>query len=260
MDFVLLHILKIEYTRFKAMTSGVDNVIEKLFGKKKFILIAPDGIRLIAYGYKEAYFLSFSIFNIYARRVYEKHLKKTGSLPIVVFDIGANMGVFALKTAKRIPDQGRVVAIEPFPYNYKRLLENIRLNRLNNFITLDIALGDVNGVVPLWLPPSNEENTGLASTMLKISNHSIQVPVKTLTEVMKELNIESIDLLKCDAEGAELAILKGLGENIGKVKSLAIASEHFPKEAKEISEYLGSKGFRVRVESIGDCPYVYAEA
>lgn len=258
-DFFLLYVLRIESTRFRAITSKMDDAIGKIFNKKRFVLIAPDFVKLIAYGYKEAKFLSFLIFEIYLRRTYETYFKATKSSRIVIFDIGANMGVFALKTAKKIRDKGVVVAIEPYSYNYKRLQENVHLNRLSNIIVLGIALGEVNGTIPLWLPPSNEENTGLASTKFEISNNFIQVPVKTLAYVMKELNVQSIDLVKLDAEGAELAILKGLGGNLRKIRNLVIAAEHFPEEANELSNYLGSRGFKVQVKSIGNLPYVYAK-
>lgn len=258
-DFILVHVLKTELACFKAITLKLDNPIEKLFNKKKFTLIAPDFTRLIACGFKEAKFLSLQIFEIYSRRIYERCLKMTKSRRIVIFDVGANMGVFTLKVAKRIREQGLVVAIEPHPYNYRRLLENICLNGLDNIIVLNVALGEVSGSTPLWLPPSTEENTGIASTIFKISNHFVRVPVKTLAQLMEELNIQLIDLLKLDAEGAELAILKGLEENLHKVQSLAIAAEHFSGQAEEISKYLSNEGFKVRVKSLGNLPYVYAE-
>lgn len=258
-DFVLLHVLKTKLACFRVITSKMDNTIEKLFKKREFTLIAPDGIKLIAYGFKEAKFLSFLVLEIYWRRIYETYLKEAKSTSIVIFDVGAHMGIFTLKIAKKIRNRGIVVAIEPNPYNYRRLQENIRLNGLDNIIALNIALGEKTDTVPLWLPPPTEENTGLASISFKVSNHSIPVLVETLADVMKELNIESIDLLKLDAEGAELSILKGLGENLRKTQSLAIAAEHFSGEANEISEYVSSKGFGVRIELKGDLQYVYAE-
>jgi FkbM family methyltransferase len=258
-DFVLLHVLKTKLVCFRVMTSKMDNTIEKLFKKKEFILIAPDGTKLVAYGFKEAKFLSFLVLEIYWRRIYETYLKEDRSTPMVIFDVGAHVGIFTLKTAKKIRNRGIVVAIEPNPHNYRRLQENIRLNGLDNIIVLNVALGEASDIVPLWLPPPTEENTGLASIRFKVGNHSIPVIVKTLAEVMKELNIDAINLLKLDSEGAELAILKGLGENLRKTQSLAIAAEHFSSEANEISEYVSSRGFGVRVELKGGQPYVYAE-
>ena len=258
-DFILLHIVRIEFARFPTIVWKLDNAFEKAFKKKRFTLITPDLLKLVVYGYKEARFLSFLIFEIYWRKIYEQYRINYKSPQVTIFDVGANMGTFTLKAAKRIQNNGIVVAIEPFPYNFTRLQENIRLNRLKNIIVLAVALGEMKGTVPLWLPPKNEENTGIASTRFEVSDRFVQVPVLTLNDVMKELKIPSIDLLKLDTEGSELSILKGSAGSIRNIQSMAIAAEHFPEQANELSKFLSSEEFNVQVKVLGGHPYVYAE-
>jgi FkbM family methyltransferase len=259
LDFILLHIVKVEFARFPTVVWKLDKAFEKSFKKKKFTLITPDLLKLVVYGYKEARFVSFLIFEIYWRKIYEQYRIDYKSPLVTIFDVGANMGTFTLKLAKRIQNNGVVVAIEPFPYNFTRLQDNIRLNSLKNIIVLGVALGEMKGTVPLWLPPKNEENTGTASTRFEISDRFVQVPVLTLNDVMKELKIPSINLLKLDAEGSELSILKGSAGSIRNIQSMAIAAEHFPEQANELSKFLSDSKFNVRIKVQGGHPYVYAE-
>ncbi len=259
-DFLLLHIVNAKWYTFVAIGRKIDSKVEPLFGQRRtFTLFAPDGSKIVTHGYREAKYLAFLIFDIYLRKPYERGLGKLETPKSVIVDVGAHMGVFTLKAARKVLGRGIVVAVEPYPYNFERLLKNIRVNQLANVIPLDIALGEKEAVTPLWLPPFNEENTGIASTEFKISNNFILVPVRTLADVMTELGIKSVDLLKLDAEGAELSILKGLNENLRSVKNIAIAAEHSPEELKQICQFLRARGFRMRVDFIGGAGFAYAE-
>jgi len=59
----------------------------------------------------------------------------------VFIDIGAHIGRYTLEAAKAVGEKGKVIAIEPHPSNFKILNENIKLNNLNNVITLNWLLG-----------------------------------------------------------------------------------------------------------------------
>ena len=61
----------------------------------------------------------------------------------VVYDVGANFGVFSLIAAANLEGRGTVVAFEPGYANFSRLCENIRLNRFTSLI------------IPMPLPLSN---------------------------------------------------------------------------------------------------------
>ena len=59
----------------------------------------------------------------------------------VLYDIGANIGVYSLYAAKRRPNC-RVYAFEPAGQNFARLLRNISINRLDNVIPCNTPLSD----------------------------------------------------------------------------------------------------------------------
>jgi len=99
----------------------------------------------------------------------------------VVDDVGAFIGYssicFALKGAKK------VIAIEPDPKAYKELLENIKLNNLENTI------------VPV--------NAFLVSNSSNPCNNS----TISLSEVISKYNIGNNAVLKMDCEGCEYGII-----------------------------------------------------
>jgi len=76
-----------------------------------------------------------NIKEIYEWRVYD-YLKLSSSS--IVIDIGAHIGLFAVKVARKVK---KVVAIEPHPENFKLLLANVRLNHLKNVTAINAAIG-----------------------------------------------------------------------------------------------------------------------
>ena len=82
---------------------------------------------------------------------------------------------------------------------------------------------------------------------------SIEVPVKTLDKLVGELNLEKVDIIKIDTEGAEIPILKGAEKTLKanpNVKIL-VASYHYPLEKKEVCQFLNEKGLKTKVSKEG---------
>lgn len=57
----------------------------------------------------------------------------------LVFDIGGNIGQYALIFSKIVGDSGRVITIEPDHKNYSFLQFNININNLTNVLCLNTA-------------------------------------------------------------------------------------------------------------------------
>ncbi|PRQ00454.1 FkbM family methyltransferase [Enhygromyxa salina] len=62
----------------------------------------------------------------------------------VVYDVGANIGIIALHAWLRQPRQ--VVAFEPEPLNFARLVENLALNGADTVLALPVALAEDSGL------------------------------------------------------------------------------------------------------------------
>ncbi len=126
----------------------------------------------------------------------------------VFLDIGANIGGYSLFVAANAGPSARIVAIEPQPDIYERLVFNLRLNPFSSVKALACAVADKEGDVTLFV---DEQNRGESSLKI-ISNASaasgIKVSAKRLLTLIEEQGFERVDAAKLDTEGAEDIILE----------------------------------------------------
>jgi FkbM family methyltransferase len=123
-----------------------------------------------------------------------------------VVDIGAHIGVFSIYASK-LSTTGRVFALEPFVNNYELLIKNKELNSLDNLSVFNIGCSGKSGMQTLHI--SQDKNTGGHSMHLKSqSMETIQIETIRLSEFCEKNNINKIDFLKMDCEGAEFEILE----------------------------------------------------
>jgi FkbM family methyltransferase len=122
----------------------------------------------------------------------------------VAVDAGAFIGRHTLAYARAVGPQGRVVAVEPLPANFRLLSRNVERNGYRQVACVRCALGREEGTAQL----SYERETSTASLVRDLP-HKISVIQHTLGHVLQELGISRIDLLKLDVEGAEGAVLEG---------------------------------------------------
>lgn len=114
--------------------------------------------------------------------------------PKVVVDIGAHIGGTTILCANR---GAKVYAYEPEPENFNLLLENIKINGVEDRIDCFQKGVGIPGTREVYLNP---KNSGMA-TFERISNEKEEVNIIGIKEVFE--NISHCDLLKMDCEGAE---------------------------------------------------------
>jgi FkbM family methyltransferase len=141
---------------------------------------------------------------IFEHKNYELH---GGPKPSnVVVDAGAHIGFFTIRASRLVGSDGLVIAVEPHPENYEMLLQNIRLNSLNNVIPIKAALGNRQGFAELSI---DRKWTSGHSIVFRKSANSIRVPLTTLDSLIKRLSLAHVDFIKIDVEGAEYMLLEG---------------------------------------------------
>lgn len=132
----------------------------------------------------------------------------------VFVDAGANQGEFSIAAAK-VAQQGKIIAFEPVSEYRARLIENVRLNNFGNVEVIPAALGEQEGVLPIYDQPTNytdgTRHEGLPTLFASESRHHAceVVPVKRLDDVLRELGVSRVDVIKLDIEGAEWIALRG---------------------------------------------------
>ena len=138
----------------------------------------------------------------------ERNLLVSRLHPDFVFlDIGANIGGYALAVAAKAGPRARILAMEPQPDVFERLVYNIRANPFGTVKALAVAVADRDGEITLFLDPRNK---GEAS--VKIVNQDragrVRVPARALLGIVEEEGLDHIDAMKLDVEGAEDIILQ----------------------------------------------------
>lgn len=147
-----------------------------------------------------------------------------------IFDVGANVGewsVHALELGRPI----HLYAFEPLPLIFTDLQQ--RLSHYSNVQTVNLALSNRIGKASFCYYDETYEFSGLSGfyvrEVLKADHQPpkmIEVEQDTLTHFCLNHNIDKIDFLKIDAEGAEWIILQGAADLIKQNKITAIQFEY----------------------------------
>jgi FkbM family methyltransferase len=184
-----------------------------------------------------------------------------------VVDVGAGVGSEARLFSSLVGPSGRVVCIEAHPRTFRCLTQTVRTNGLGNVTTLQCAVVDRPG--PVFLEDQDEGHVGNSLT----SNHASAVPVpgRTLSEIMKSLQLGRINLLKMNIEGAEGTVLASSLEALNRVDHLTVSchdflahrpGEQWKRTFDEVIALLRACGFAVRTRREDERPwipyYVYA--
>lgn len=124
-------------------------------------------------------------------------------------DVGANVGYYTWLAASLVGNSGRVLAFEPSPQAFQRLIGILAANNVTWVDCHNVALSDREGVLKLHIPPISYGNHNPSMVPYCQGMTSLEVRAETLDRVCQTAGVARIDLLKADVEGAELAILKG---------------------------------------------------
>jgi FkbM family methyltransferase len=139
----------------------------------------------------------------------ERQLLASRITPDFVFlDIGANIGGYTLFVAALAGPRARLLAIEPQPEIFERLIYNVRLNDFSNVKALNCAVADVEGEITLFVAHGNKGETSMRIVNADSRGDQIKVPAQTLSSIVAQEGFTHIDAVKLDVEGAEDLILE----------------------------------------------------
>lgn len=149
----------------------------------------------------------------------------------VVFDCGANIGIFASIAASK---KANVYAFEPVP-DLIDCLEKIK-KVYPNINIAPFALFDKVGKVNFSVSETNSTSHSLLANNnpnyhLSDISRSIEVEAITIDDFVKINSIEMVDFIKSDIEGAERLMLQGAKEVMRKFSpKLSICTYHLPDD------------------------------
>ena len=159
----------------------------------------------------------------------------------VVYDVGANIGFFALLAARLVGPRGIVFAFEPDPDNSSRLQENIEANSLMHVRVVRSPIWSYNTSV--FFARSSDHSTRLVGSVRtpRVGTEGFYEQAVTLDDFAK--HHPAPDFIKMDIEGGEMQALAGACGLFTRAKPRLLLEVH-TREAQEYSEkWLEEQGY-----------------
>ncbi|MBD3756401.1 MAG: FkbM family methyltransferase [Gammaproteobacteria bacterium] len=210
-----------EHTRSEFM--GNNTVLCQILGDRKFFAIADDiGFtpHMVMDGYWE----------FWLTRYFAKVLRPGD----FVIDIGANQGYYTILASELVGCSGKVVAIEPNPEVFARLVASVQVNGFSDRVeALNVALAlDGQGAkAPFFVPRHDCKNgrfvyAGEDPAYLAGFGDIIEVDAVRL----EPSRFERVDFIKIDVEGAELAVIRQLRPLLEKFRPGLVCEVNFGRQ------------------------------
>ena len=126
-----------------------------------------------------------------------------------VIDIGAHIGRYTITSSKQVGNTGKVLAIEADPDNFQLLKRNIALNNLKNVLPLNYAVFSTRTRMKLYEQSASAKYNSLMLARAAKTKNYVEVNADTLDSILKLNEVNQVNWIKIDVEGAEFEVLKG---------------------------------------------------
>lgn len=143
-------------------------------------------------------------------------------------DVGSHVGLFTLFAARRVGPGGHVVAVEPTPAIAALLRQTLEINGVLDRVDLyEAAAGATADRRKLYLGRTAGENSLYPGSGYEPGP---DVQILPLDDIIFDL--EAISVVKIDAEGAELDVLRGMRRTLAKNPRLPVVVEFGPSHLR----------------------------
>ncbi|MDG2422507.1 MAG: FkbM family methyltransferase [Phycisphaerales bacterium] len=168
-------------------------------------------------------------------------------------DIGSHVGLYALPAARILKDGGRVIAFEPHPGNRALLEENVSRNQVDNVTVVDAAVSDAPGELELQVSPFNTGDHRLYRGNPGRGT-GVRTRVVSIDEWCEQHEIDRVDMVKIDVQGAEARVIAGMQKVIDRSDAMNIILEYTPwmlreagDEPRALLDSLAERGFSLSI-------------
>jgi FkbM family methyltransferase len=162
------------------------------------------------------------------------------------YDLGANIGFFSLMAARVVGPQGRVFSFEADPEIAARLRENLARNQFTHAQVVEKAVWSETSTVSFSrVDPGTSPDRGLGHVSQNVSGAgSITVDAVSLDQFIASNPLP--DFLKCDVEGAELAVFEGAAKLLATKRPILLVEMHSPENHRALLDKFSALGYRCR--------------
>jgi FkbM family methyltransferase len=147
-------------------------------------------------------------------------------------DVGAHVGYFSMVAAAFVGPGGRVFGFEPDTANFARLVEHVELNDAWQVEPVHMAVGERAHVARFFVNADNDGGHALWNVAehpecprTRLGGVSRPVYVTSLDRYFDGRSIASLRAVKIDAEGSEMAVLRGAKELLARHRVPFVVAE-----------------------------------
>jgi FkbM family methyltransferase len=183
----------------------------------------------------------------------------------VVYDVGANWGLYTLLSAALVGNSGRVASFEPGSAAIGQLRAHLAEAKVSNVKVNHCAVTRAGGAaVDLVLPGPGHADTGAHLGERSANKRVERVASLALDDFWKTEGRPHIRLLKVDVEGAEAAVLEGASALLEEgqcdyvVMETGIYSSRYGARPKDAVNLLARHGYSHIFRFVDAPPYLAA--
>ncbi len=174
-------------------------------------------------------------------------IKKFGFNPEHILDVGANHASFTREAAHYFP-RAHYTLVEP--QEQLRVHVQDLIDRGLRIHWINAGASDQAGILPLYIIGSDQSSTFLQVPRTeRDSVRTVEVPLRTLNEIVASSGLPVPAMVKIDAEGLDLKVLAGASELFGKTEiflaEASIGQTDFANTALAVIEKMSDAGYRL---------------
>jgi FkbM family methyltransferase len=160
------------------------------------------------------------------------------------YDVGANIGFFSLMAARLVGPHGRVVSFEADPEIAARLRENLARNQfIHAHVEQKAVWSEAATVSFARVDPNTSPDRGLGHVA---PNGSVpgSINVEAVSLDQYTASHPQPDFLKCDVEGAEVAVFQGATKLLSGRRPMFLVEMHSPENHHALLDQFAGHGYR----------------
>ena len=160
------------------------------------------------------------------------------------YDLGANIGFFSLMAARLVGPSGSVISFEADPEIASRLRENLIYNKFHCATVEEKAIWSESMTVSFARVDSSiSPDRGLGHVSDFGSANSNSIPVEAISLDQFILSHIAPDFLKCDVEGAEVAVFQGAELLLREKRPILLVEMHNSENQRVLTQKFSQLGY-----------------